>query len=90
MTLEDLKLQIETTLSTTEKGFRLGECRVLAVTYLLLLAPAGSRPESILEIKFGDVRIFLARNPDNKHGAPRLVLELSLAYTKRYPGPKAQ
>lgn len=33
MSLEDLKLQIDTTLSTTEKDFRLGEQRVLAVLF---------------------------------------------------------
>lgn len=39
MTLDDLKLQIETTLCIIEKGFRLGELCVLAVLFLLLLAP---------------------------------------------------
>lgn len=31
MTLDDLKLQIETMLGTTEKDFKLGEQRILAV-----------------------------------------------------------
>ncbi|KAI0435566.1 C2H2 finger domain protein [Xylaria telfairii] len=43
MTLNDLKLQIETTLRTSEKVFKLGELRILAVLFLLLLALAGSR-----------------------------------------------
>lgn len=51
MTLSDLKLQIETTLFTTSKQFQLGEMRILAVLFLLLLAPQGSRPQSILNIK---------------------------------------
>ena len=51
MTLEDLKLQIETTLQTTHKDFKLGEMRILAVLFLLLLAPQGSRPQSILNVK---------------------------------------
>ncbi|KAJ4385250.1 hypothetical protein N0V93_010311 [Gnomoniopsis smithogilvyi] len=34
MTLNQLKLQIETTLSTTEKDFKLGELRVLCVLFL--------------------------------------------------------
>lgn len=44
MTIKDLKLQINTTLRTTEKAFKLGKVRILAILFLLLLAPAGSRP----------------------------------------------
>lgn len=90
MTLEDLKLQIKTTLRTTEKGFKLGEMRILAVLFLLLLAPQGSRPKSILEMRFGDIPVKLIRDPENPSGPPRLVVELSMEYTKRYLGPKAQ
>lgn len=90
MTLDDLKLQIYTTLRTTEKGFKLGEQRVLAVLFLLLLAPQGARPRSILQLKFGDIQVLLVRDPTNKDGPPRLVIQLSMAYTKRYLGPKAQ
>lgn len=90
MTLNDLKRQIDTTLRTTEKGFRLGELRVLAVLFLLLLAPQGSRPRSILQLKFGDIQVVLVRDPASPDGPPRLVIELSVAYTKRYLGPKAE
>lgn len=55
MTLDDLRLQLETTLRTTEKGFRLGELRILAMLFLLLLAPQGPRPQSILKLRFGDI-----------------------------------
>lgn len=51
MTLDDLKLHIETTLRTTSKDFKLGELRILAVLFLLLLAPQGSRPQSILNVR---------------------------------------
>lgn len=51
MTLDDLKRQIEMTLCSTESDFKLGEVRVLAVLFLLLLAPQGSRPQSILNIR---------------------------------------
>jgi hypothetical protein len=47
MKIEDLKKQIETTISTTKKSLKLGELRVLAFLFLLLLAPAGARPTSI-------------------------------------------
>lgn len=58
MSLGDLKLQIETTLCTTHKDFKLGELRILAVLFLLLLAPQGSRPQSILNIKYAAIVIW--------------------------------
>lgn len=63
MTLQDLKDQIETTLGTTEKSFKLRELRILAVLFLLLLAPQGARPQSILKLRFGDLDLFLIRDP---------------------------
>lgn len=89
MTLDDLKLQIYITLRTTEKGFKIGEQRILAVLFLLFLAPQGARPRSILQLKFGDIAVVLVRNPKDLEGPPTLVIELSMAYTKRYLGPKA-
>ncbi|RWA10320.1 hypothetical protein EKO27_g4770 [Xylaria grammica] len=89
MTLQDLKDQIECTLCTTEKTFGLGELRILAVLFLLLLAPQGSRPTSILMLRFGDIKVLLVRDPTNPDGPPRLVIRLSLEYTKQYLGPKA-
>lgn len=69
----DLKIsqmaQIETTLSTTEKYFRLGEQRILAVVFLLLLAPAGSRPDSILKIRLGNLRLSPKIIPACEEGA---------------------
>lgn len=85
MTLEDLRLQIETTLSTTEKYFKLGEQRLLAVLYLLLIAPVGARPNSILEIRLGDLQIGLHRP---RQGPVQLLMFISLETTKAYLGPK--
>lgn len=90
MTIDDLKDQLQTTLQTTEKMFNLGEVRILAVLFLLLLAPQGARPASVLQLRFGDIRTLLIRDPTNPEGPPRLVLELSMAYTKEYLGPKAE
>ncbi|KAI0103271.1 C2H2 finger domain-containing protein [Nemania sp. FL0031] len=90
MTLEDLKLQLDTTIRTTEKSFKLGEQRILAVLFLLLLAPAGSRPQSILQMRFGDIKVALRRDPfDPENGPIRLLLRLTLQFTKKYLGPKA-
>lgn len=86
MTTDDLKLQIETTLSTTKKSFKLGELRILAVLFLLLLAPAGARPASILRLRFGDIRPVLARDPEGE--LHKIIIWFSLAFTKSYLGEK--
>ena len=61
---------------------------ILAVLFLLLLTPQGSRPQSILELRFEDIHVLLIHNPTNPEGPPRLVIELSVAYTKTYLRPK--
>ena len=86
MTLQDLKDQIQTTLSTTKKSFKLGKLRILTVLFLLLLAPQGARPTSILMLKFGNIKLALIRDPANPTGPPRLVISLSMRYTKQYLG----
>ncbi|KAF5520978.1 hypothetical protein CGCA056_v007802 [Colletotrichum aenigma] len=86
MTIDDLKQQIETTLGTTRKSFKLGELRILAVLFLLLLAPAGSRPEATLKLQFKDIKVSLARDPEG--GPHRLLLRLTPEFTKTYLGEK--
>ncbi|KID94307.1 C2H2 finger domain protein, partial [Metarhizium majus ARSEF 297] len=86
ITIKDLKKQIKTIISTTKKSFKLGELRILAVLFLLLLAPAGARPTSILRIRFGDIRLVLARDPE---GEPHnILIRFTLAFTKTYLGVK--
>jgi hypothetical protein len=86
MTIDQLKEQIEETLSTTEKSFELGEIRILAVLFLLLLAPEGARPTSILRLRFGDIRIMLVRDPEG--GRPIIASRFTLEFTKTYLGDK--
>ncbi|KAK2471166.1 hypothetical protein H9L39_17397 [Fusarium oxysporum f. sp. albedinis] len=59
----DLKEQIGETVSTTKKSFDLAELRILAVLFLLLLAPADARPTAILRLRLKDIRAVLARDP---------------------------
>ncbi|KAF4480421.1 hypothetical protein CGGC5_v011005 [Colletotrichum fructicola Nara gc5] len=80
--------QIETTLSTTKKSFKLGELRILAVLYLLLLAPAGSRPKATLDLRFKDVKVALARDPEG--GPHKLLVRFTPEFTKTYLGEKEQ
>jgi hypothetical protein len=86
MTIDTLKEEIHTTLSTTKKSFELGEIRILAVLFLLLLAPAGARPTSILRLRYGDIEVMLARDPDG--GPHNLLLWFTLEFTKTYLGEK--
>ena len=86
MTIDDLKHHIDTTLRTTQKNFKLGEQRILAVLFFLLLAPAGARPSSILQLRYRDIAISLVRDP--KGGMNRLLIQFKLVRVKAYLDPK--
>jgi hypothetical protein len=86
MSIRDLLVHIDTTLRTSKKNFKLGEQRILAVLFFLLLAPAGARPSSILQLRFRDIRVTLARDPHGGH--PRLLIEFKLIHVKAYLDPK--
>jgi integrase len=86
MTVDDLKQQVETTLGTTEKSFFLGELRILCVLFLLLLAPTGARPASVLKLRYGDIRVILARDPEG--GPHKVLIQFTLEFTKTYLGTK--
>lgn len=86
MTIDNLEQQIETTLSTTKKSFKLGELRILAVLFLLLLAPAGARPMSILRLRLRDILTVLVRDPEG--GPHNILIKFTMAFTKTYLGEK--
>ncbi|KAK3290594.1 C2H2 finger domain protein [Chaetomium fimeti] len=86
MTIDNLKEQVDTTLRTTKKSFSLGELRILCILFLLLLAPTGARPTSVLLLRFGDIRIILARDPDG--GPHKIPTKPTPEPTKTYLGTK--
>lgn len=86
MTVNGLKEQIHTALSTSKKSFKLGELRILVVLFLLLLAPSGSRPSALLRLQFRDIRVVLAR--DLEGGPHRLLIWFTLEFIKTYLGQK--
>ncbi|KAK1989918.1 C2H2 finger domain-containing protein, partial [Colletotrichum falcatum] len=88
MTIDQLKQHNEKTLSTTRKMFKLGEIRILAVLFNLLMAPAGSRGTAIAMLRFGDIRVVLARDPEG--GPHNLLIRFTPEFTKKYLGAKAQ
>ncbi|KAF4331872.1 C2H2 finger domain protein [Fusarium beomiforme] len=86
MTIEDLQRQAETTISTTKQRFHLGEHRIYALLFLLLIAPSGSRPRALLFLRFGDLELSLARDPlDGPH---RILIRFRLRFTKTFLGEK--
>lgn len=86
LTVDQLKEHIQTLLSTTSMSFKLGEQRVLAVLFLLLLAPAGARPSAILGLRNRDIELTLVRDPEG--GPHRLNITVTMRFTKQYQGEK--
>jgi hypothetical protein len=86
MTIEDLERQAETTISTTKQRFHLGEHRIYALLFLLLIAPSGSRPRALLFLRFGDLELSLARDPLG--GPHRILIRFRLRFTKTFLGEK--
>ncbi|KAI8164754.1 hypothetical protein K4K50_011431 [Colletotrichum sp. SAR 10_71] len=68
------------------KSFKLGELRILAVLFLLLLSPAGSRPLAILQLRYRDIRVLLKRDPEG--GPHNILIHFTEAFTKTYLGEK--
>ena len=86
MTVDDLKEQINTTLSTTKKSLHLGEFRILIVLFHLLMSPTGCRPGSLLWTRFGDLKLSLVRDSG---GGPHLIaIRFTPEHTKGYLGTK--
>ncbi|KID93994.1 C2H2 finger domain protein, partial [Metarhizium majus ARSEF 297] len=86
MTIEDLERQAETTISTTKQRFHLGEHRIYALLFLLLIAASGSRPRALLFLRFGDLELSLVRDPLG--GPHRILIRFRLRFTKTFLGEK--
>ncbi|OHE90399.1 C2H2 finger domain-containing protein [Colletotrichum orchidophilum] len=91
MTIDDLKQRVETMLNTTKKSLKLGELRILAVLFVLLLAPAGSRPEGgphklpFALLRSSPKAILVSRNSKSIQSA---ASKPSLHYRKTYSIPE--
>ncbi|VTT58630.1 unnamed protein product, partial [Fusarium fujikuroi] len=71
---------------TTKKRFRIGEHRIYALLFLLLIAPSGSRPQALLLLRYGDLELSLARDPEG--GPHRILIRFKLCFTKTFLGEK--
>lgn len=87
MSMDDLEFQADTTIGTTRKKFQIGEHRILALLFLLLIAPSGSRPEALLCLRYGDIKLVLSRDPGG--GPHKILIRFTLHFTKTFLGPKA-
>lgn len=86
MTIENLEKQAKTTIKTPSKRFRIGEHRIYAVLFLLLIAPSGSRPKALLFLRYGDLELSLSRDPEG--GPHRILIRFKLQFTKTFLGDK--
>lgn len=86
MTVEDLEKQAETTIGTTKKTFRIGEHRIYALLFLLFILPSGSRPQALIFLRYGDLNIYLVRDPEG--GPHRTLIGFKLHFTKTFLGEK--
>ncbi|KAH6949606.1 hypothetical protein DER45DRAFT_495140, partial [Fusarium avenaceum] len=84
--IEDLKRQAETAISTTKQRLHLGEQRIYALLFLLLIAPSGSRPRALYFLRFGDLELSLARDPQG--GPHHILIHFKLRFTKAFLGEK--
>ncbi|KAH6955707.1 hypothetical protein BKA56DRAFT_638131 [Ilyonectria sp. MPI-CAGE-AT-0026] len=86
MTIENLEKQAKKTIKTTKMRFRIGEHRIYTVLFLLLIAPSGSRPTALLFLRYGDLDIALARDPEG--GPHSILIRFKLQFTKTFLGDK--
>ena len=65
-----------------KKTFQLRELRILTMLFLLLLTPAGTRPASILWLRYRDIRVVPARDPEG--GPHKILIQFTLTFIKIY------
>lgn len=87
MYAEDLAEFARVLLATTEITFDIGRLRVQLVIFCQLAGITGNRPEALVELRYRHLKLTLIRDPDGG-GRPRLVVELTPEFTKRYLGSK--
>jgi hypothetical protein len=74
------------TINMTKQRFHLSEYRIYALLFLLLITPSGSRPRALLFLRFSDLELSLARNPQG--GLHRILIHFRLHFTKTFLGEK--
>jgi hypothetical protein len=61
--------------------------RIIAAFFAVLQTPAGSRPNSILKLQFGDVNVKKRRDPG---GPDNTMIDFTPRFTKEYLGLKEE
>ncbi|CZS92472.1 uncharacterized protein RAG0_03051 [Rhynchosporium agropyri] len=87
MYAEDLAEFARVLLATTEMTFIIGWLRVQTVLFCQLAGITGNRPEALVELRYRHLKLTLIRDPKGV-GRPRLFVELTSEFTKRYLGAK--
>ncbi|KAL9633054.1 MAG: hypothetical protein Q9204_003553 [Flavoplaca sp. TL-2023a] len=86
MYVDDLVEVLQTSLTTVEKRYMLGQQRIDIHTILLLALPTGQRPEALLNLRYRYIRVTLLRDPAG--GPRRMLLEFTFEFTKTFMGMK--
>jgi hypothetical protein len=87
MYAEDLAEFARVLLATNEMTFGIGWLRVQLVLFCQLAGITGNRPEALVELRYRHLKLSLIRDPDGG-SRPRLFVELTPEFTKRYLGSK--
>jgi hypothetical protein len=86
MYIEDQTKVLQTNLTTTEKRYPHGRCRIQAHLYLHLGGFTANRPQAILELRYRHIQVTLLRDPEG--GPHRVLLEFTFEFTKEFLGIK--
>jgi len=86
MYVEDLAEFLRVLLATSQMTFEIGWLRVQLILFCQLAGITGNRPEALVSLRFRHLNLTLIR--DRYADRPRLFIELTAEYTKRYLGIK--
>lgn len=86
MYIEDVAEFARVLLTTTDMTFTCGWPRIELLLFCQLASITGSRPQSLLDLRYRHLQLNLIRDPDG--GRPRLFIYLTPEFTKTFLGKK--
>jgi len=86
MYVEDLAEYARVLLATTEMSFKLGWLQIQLILFCQLADITGNRPEALVQLRYRHLKLTLIR--DQNSPRPRLFIELTAEFAKRFLGMK--
>ncbi|KAF2180940.1 C2H2 finger domain protein [Zopfia rhizophila CBS 207.26] len=87
MDVYDVTTVLQTTLTMTEKMFKIGRSRIQTIAFFQGGFITANRPEALLNLQYKHIVVTLLRHPMG--GPHRVLLEWTYEFTKTFLGPKA-